>query len=151
MVRRFHRSIYDELDELKASMDYLFQLAFEPMDNPLLPQEEDTGIVCLYQHTLDAEVAEDDDEVIVTVDIIPGSEMTKISVDLVNPDTLKITFEQDEGILKEDDRSIRQEQRSISLHHEVPLPVPVIAHGARSTLKHGVFDLRLKKARPARA
>jgi len=45
MGRRFHRSIYDELDELRASMDYLFQLAFEPMDNPLLPEgETDFGL-----------------------------------------------------------------------------------------------------------
>ena len=88
MVRRFHRSIYDELDDLKASMDYLFQLAFEPIDNPMLPEGENPEIVCLYTHKLNAEVTDHDDEVIVTVDIIPGIKNLKISVDLVNPDTL---------------------------------------------------------------
>ncbi len=77
MVRRFHRSIYDELDDLKASMDYLFQLAFEPIDNPLLPEGENPDIVCLYTHNLNAEITEHDDEVIVTVDTIPGIENLK--------------------------------------------------------------------------
>jgi HSP20 family molecular chaperone IbpA len=148
MVRRFHRSIYDELDELKASMDYLFQFAFEPMDNPLLPQEETPGIVCLSLHTLNAEVLEDDDEVIVTLDIIPGIERTKISVNLVNPQTLKITCDRQGVRVKEDDRYIMQEQRSFSLHHEIPLPGPVTQEGATSTLKNGVLDLHLKKAQP---
>jgi len=148
MVRRFHRSIYDELDELKASMDYLFQLAFEPMDNPLLPQGENPDIVCLYPHNLNVEVTEDDDEVIVTVDIIPGIEMTKISVDLVTHNTLKITCDRQEVRMEENDRYRGQEKKFFSLHHEIPLPVPVMIIGAKSTLKNGVLDLHLKKVRP---
>ena len=46
MVRRFHRSIYEELDELRASMDYLYQLALEPMDNPLVHEDDTYGIRC---------------------------------------------------------------------------------------------------------
>lgn len=56
MVRRFHRSIYDELDELRASMDYLYQLALEPADNPLLPEEKAPGVVFHSVHNLIAEV-----------------------------------------------------------------------------------------------
>jgi HSP20 family protein len=145
MVRRFHRSIYDELDELKASMDYLFQVAFEPMDDPLLLQEEDPGIVCQYTHTLNAEVSATDDEVAVTVDILPGCGMTAISARLVRPDLLKITCERPEAGIDGNDRDDCREQRSISLHHLIPLPVPVMMHGARTTLNHGVFDLRLKR------
>ena len=77
MVRRFHRSIYDELDELRASMDYLYQLALEPADNPLLPEEDNSGIVCQSVHTLNAEVTEHDDEVAVTMDTIPEPEFQK--------------------------------------------------------------------------
>jgi HSP20 family molecular chaperone IbpA len=50
--------------------------------------------------------------------------------------------------VKEDDRYIMQEQRSFSLHHEIPLPGPVTQEGATSTLKNGVLDLHLKKAQP---
>jgi HSP20 family protein len=147
MVRRFHRSIYDELDELKASMDYLFQLALEPMDNPMLPQDEGPGIVCLYPHNLNVEVSEDSEDVIVTVDIVPGIEPSKISIDLSDRSTLNITCNRRDEMDKEG----RQEPRSVSLHQEIALPCPVIRNGARSTLKHGVLDLRLKKVRHARS
>jgi HSP20 family molecular chaperone IbpA len=141
MVRRFHRSIYDELDELRAAMDYLFQLAFEPMDNPLLPEGETPDIVCLYSHNLNAEVTDHDDEVIVTVDLIPGCEDAKISVDLVNPDSLKITCNREE-------ETGHRDLRSFSLHHIIQLPCNVIAKGAKATYKNGVFDIHLKKTLP---
>ena len=146
MVRRFHRSIYDELDELKAAMDYLFQLAFEPIDNPLLPEGENPDIVCLYPHNLNAEVTEKDDEVIVTVDMIPGIENSKISVDLVDPDTLKITSDREEAKTDNDNGFYLHDQRTLSLHHIIPLPCQVMTYGAQSTYRNGVLDIHLKKA-----
>ena len=151
MVRRFHRSIYDELDELKASMDYLFQLAFEPTDNPLLPQGEDPGIVCRNPHNLNAEVVETADEVIVTLETVPVTGPTTISVDLVDRYTLKIACEWQEETGDGGAVDTLSEERSLSLNHEIPLPVPVMKCGARSTLKNGVLDLHLKKIAPARA
>jgi len=142
MVRRFHRSIYDELDDLRASMDYLFQLAFEPTDNPLLPEGENPDIVCLYSHTLNAEVTDDDDEVIVTVDMIPGCENSKISADLVNPGTLKITCD------REEEETGDTDLRSFSLHHVIQLPCSVMIEGAKCSYKNGVLDIHLKKAQP---
>ena len=105
MVRRFHRSIYDELDELRASMDYLYQLALEPADNPLLPEGDVPDIVCQSVHNLNAEVAEHDDEVTVTLDTIPGTGTSKISVDLIKENTLKITCNQEEESA-DDDREL---------------------------------------------
>ena len=148
MVRRYHRSIYDELDELKASMDYLFQLALEPTDNLLLPEEDRSEIVCRYPHNLNAEVSEYDDEVMVTVDMIPGMDPLQISVELVNTDTLKISCDRREEEVMASGGYYPSEQRSFSLHHLIPLPVPVIKSGARTTLKNGVLDLHLKKATP---
>jgi HSP20 family molecular chaperone IbpA len=146
MVRRFHRSIYDELDDLKASMDYLFQLVLEPVDDPLLPAGENPGIVCQYPHNLNAEVTDDDDEVMVTVDTIPGIGMTKISVELFSPDTLKITCHRQEDSTEDDDRSNLDEQRSFSLYHVIRLPCPVMTRGAKSTFINGVLDIHLRKA-----
>jgi len=148
MVRRFHRSIYDELDELRASMDYLFQLAFEPMDNPLLPQGEDPGITCHNPHNLNAEVSESDDEVLVTLGILPSAETARISADLVDRNHLTITCDLVEETREENNRGFLQEKRSLSLIHEIPLPGPVIRNGARTTLKNGVLDIHLKKALP---
>ncbi len=141
MVRRFHRSIYDELDDLKASMDYLFQLAFEPVDNPMLPEGEQPEIVCLYPHTLNSEVTQHNDEVMVTVDMIPGCEAAKISVDLVGPDSLRITCDREEG-------TTTNTQRSFSVHRIIPLPDKVTTTGAKTTYKNGVLDIHLKRARP---
>jgi HSP20 family molecular chaperone IbpA len=146
MVRRYHRSIYDELDELKASMDYLFQLALEPTDNPPLPAEELSEIVCRYPHTLNAEVSEYDDEVMITLDMIPGMNPFGISVELVNGNTIRIICSRPEGESWENDRCRLHEQRSFSLHYVIPLPVTVTKRGARSTLNNGVLDLRLKKS-----
>jgi len=148
MVRRFHRSIYDELDDLRASMDYLFQLALEPCDSPLLPAGEYPAIVCRYPHNLNAEVAEHDDEVMVTVDTIQKIEHTTISVNLVDPDTLKITCERQEEMTGDTNGCYLHDRRSISLHQVIPLPCPVMSYGAKSTFKNGVLDLSLRKALP---
>jgi HSP20 family molecular chaperone IbpA len=145
MVRRYHRSIYDELDELKASMDYLFQLALEPTDNPLLPEEDLSEIVCCYPYNLNAEILEYDDEVMVTLDIIPGMDTTVISVDLVNKDSLKISCKrcvEDGGA---QDRITPPIERFISIHHLISLPCPVTKFKAGVTLKNGLLDIHLKK------
>jgi HSP20 family molecular chaperone IbpA len=148
MVRRFHRSIYDELDELRASMDYLYQLALEPADNPLLP-EEDPGIVCQYVHTLNAEVTEHDDEVTVTLDTVPGTGTSKIAVALQDEKTLKITCDREEERTGDYDGNLLCERRLLSLSQVIPLPGPVMKAGAKLTLKNGVLDICLKKAQPA--
>lgn len=149
MVRRFHRSIYDELDELRASMDYLYQLALEPANLPPEPIGDAPGIVCRYAHNLNAEVVRLDDEVTVTVDMAVGTGASKISVDLINETLLKITCDQVEE--REDaGGNAGHEERSFSLHHLVPLPDPVMKHGARLSLRHGVLDIHLKRLEPAR-
>lgn len=148
MVRRFHRSIYDELDELRASMDYLYQLALEPADNPLLPEGGVPDIVCQSVHNLNAEVAEHDDEVAVTLDTVTGTGNSKISVDLINETTLKITCTREEERTGNDQGNCLHERQSFSLHHVIPLPGQVTSAGARISKKNGVLDIHLKKARP---
>ncbi|MGB9176352.1 MAG: hypothetical protein WCB46_06400 [Methanoregula sp.] len=148
MVRRFHRSIYDELDELRASMDYLYQLALEPADNPLLPEGEVPDIICQSVHNLNAEVAEYDDEVTVTLDTIPGTGNSKTSVDLINENTLKITCYREEERTGDTGGNCQRERLSFSLHHVIPLPGNVTVSGARLSRRNGVLDIRLKKTRP---
>jgi len=150
MVRRFHRSIYDELDELRASMDYLYQLALGPTDNPLLPPGESPDIPCRYLHNLNADVTLDDDEITVTVDTVPGPENSKVSVDLIDDTTLGITCEREEEECKVTQGNIVCGERSFSLHRLVPLPGPVMKYGARLSLRHGVLDIHLRRLQPIR-
>ena len=49
MVRHYRRSIYDELDDLRASMDYLFQLVLEPVDEPRCLKGEASESMSRYQ------------------------------------------------------------------------------------------------------
>jgi len=146
MVRRIHRSIYDELDELRASMDYLYQLALEPADNPLLPDGKAPAIVCQSVHNLNAEVAMHDGEVTVTLDTIPGTGTSKISVDLINKNALTITHTREEENGDDLNGDCPRERQSFSLHHLIPLPCKVITAGAGMSLRNGVLDIHLKKA-----
>ena len=148
MVRRFHRSIYDELDELRASMDYLYQLALEPVDDPLLPGEDPPDIPCQYLCNRNVEVAEQDDRVTVTVNMIPGAGNAKISVDVPGENMLRITFDREDERNADDDSNFIQEFRAFSLHYLIPLPARVVKCGARLTVRNGVLDLHLKKAVP---
>lgn len=129
-------------------MDYLYQLALEPADDPLLPDGEAPGIVCQSVHNLNPEVAEYNDEVTVTLDAMPGTGPSKISVDLINEKNLKITWNREEEQVGDMNGNCLREQRSFSLHHVIPLPCQVISSGAKLSLKHGVLDIHLKKARP---
>ncbi len=149
MVRRFRRSIYDELDELRASMDYLYQLALEPADNPLLPGEDVPDIICQSVHKLNAEVAEHDDEVTVTLDTARGAGTSKISADLINEHTLIITCnrQEDRNDLNNSENCLRERQ-SFSLHHAIPLPGAFTVSGASMSVRNGVLDIHLKKIQP---
>jgi HSP20 family molecular chaperone IbpA len=148
MVRHYRRSIYDELDDLRASMDYLFQLVLEPIDTPLLPVGETPDPVSLYPPLLDAEVTELDDEVIVTVNLIPGVNNSVFSCGLINEKTLKISCDRQEVKTVEHEGYSMTEERFCSLHRDIPLPSMVTNKGAKSTLKNGVLDIHLMKAQP---
>ena len=146
MVRRFHRSVYDELDELRSSMDYLYQLALEPADNPLLPGEDNPDTVCQLMNRLNADVTELDDNVIVTVNTIPGTGNSKFSIELINEKTLKISCDREENSAIHAAGNRPCSRRSISLHCIVPLPGPVVKQGAGMSLKNGVLDIRFRRA-----
>jgi HSP20 family molecular chaperone IbpA len=148
MVRHYRRSIYDELDDLRASMDYLFQLVLEPVEEPLLPGGEVSQPVSRYSHILEAEVTELDDEVIVTVNLIPGFSNSVFSCDLISEKTVKISCGWQDVKTMELDGYSMTEKQSLSLHREIPLPSRVTNKGAKTTVKNGVLDIHLMKAQP---
>ena len=121
MVRQYRRSIYDELDDLRASMDYLFQLVLEPIDEQLLPVGETSDPMNRYPPILDAEVTELDDEVMVTINLSPGVHNTQFSCGLIDKKTLKISCDQREVKTVEREGYSMTEQRLCSLRREIPL------------------------------
>ena len=99
-----------------------------------------------YMHNLNAEIVEADDEISVTIDTVPGAGNSKISVDLVNADTLFITCNHQEERSEETIGNCTCNQRSFSLHHIIHLPVQVMKKGARLTSRNGVLDMHFKIA-----
>jgi HSP20 family molecular chaperone IbpA len=148
MGRHYRRSIYDELDDLRASMDYLFQLVLEPIDTPLLPGGETPELSNLFLRIPDAEVTESDDEVSVTVNLITGFRNSLFSCCLIDEKTLKISCDCQEVKAVEEGGYSMTMQQLFSLHHEIPLPANVTIKGAKSTFRNGVLDIRLMKALP---
>ena len=124
----------------------MFPLVLEPIDTPLLPVGETPDPVSLYPPLLDAEVTELDDEVMVTVNLIPGVHNSVFSCGLINEKTLKISCDRQEVRTVELEGYSMTEQRFCSLHREIPLPTRVTHKGAKSTLKNGVLDIHLMKA-----
>ena len=71
-------------------MDYLFQLVLEPVDEPPLTEGEAESM-SRYPQILEAEVAELENEIIVTVNLIPGADNRDYSCALTDKKTLKIS------------------------------------------------------------
>jgi HSP20 family molecular chaperone IbpA len=110
-----------------------------------LPVEETSDPLNLYPPILDAEVTELDDEVMVTVNLIPGVHTTVFSCGLINDKTLKISCDRKEVKTVEQEGCSMTEQRLYSLRREIPLPTMVTNKGAKSTLRNGVLDIHLMK------
>lgn len=126
----------------------MFPLVLEPIDTPLLPEGETPDPMSLYPPLLEAEVTGLDDEVMVTVNLIPGVNNAVFSCGLINEKTLKISCDRQEVKTLEQEGYSMTEQRLCSLRREIPLPTMVTNKGAKSMLKNGVLDIHFMKARP---
>jgi len=126
----------------------LFPLVLEPIDTPLLPEGETPDPMSLYPSILDAEVTGLDDEVMETVNLVPGVNNAVFSCGLINEKTLKISCDRQEVKTLEQEGYSMTEQRLCSLRREIPFPTMVTNKGAKSMLKNDVLDIHLMKARP---
>lgn len=145
-MRRRYRSIYDDLDDMQAYMDYMFGRAAEPGGMLLLPGETPADITPVSRGGLRVDVTTHDNEVIVTADIMPGVEKDEISLDLVDPQALQIGYERREEKKEEKEGYYLQERRFGSVCRVIPLPEPVTEEGATATFNNGVLEIHLKKS-----
>ncbi|MDD1701284.1 MAG: Hsp20/alpha crystallin family protein [Methanoregula sp.] len=147
MARWYYKSIFDELEEMRNYMDALFHQMYETTPTALLPSagEPATKMLPVQQSRLGVDVAEHGDEVIVTADLIPGVTKKDISLDLINPQALEISWERKEEKKEEKEGYYLRERRFGSMTRIVPLPVPVTEDKATATVKNGVLEVHLKK------
>jgi HSP20 family protein len=149
MARWYYKSIFDELDEMRNYMYALFQQMYETNPTALLPSagESATKLLPVQPLRLRVDVVEQTDEVVVTADLIPGVTKKDISLDLINPQALEISWERKEEKKEEKEGYYLRERRFGSMTRIVPLPAPVTEDKATATVKNGVLEVHLKKTK----
>jgi HSP20 family protein len=149
MARWYYKSIFDELDEMRNYMDALFQQMYGTNPTALLPSAGESApkLLPVQPSRLRVDVIEQPDEVVVTADLIPGITKKDISLDLINPQALEISWERKEEKKEEKEGYYLRERRFGSMTRIVPLPVPVTEDKATATVKNGVLEVHLKKTK----
>lgn len=132
-------------------MDSLTRGMYETSPVALLPGTAEGGQMLPGLRTADlrVDVTENDKEVVVTADMIPGVAKKDITLDLVNPQALEITCERKDEKKEEKEGYYLHERSFGSMTRVVPLPKPVTDDGATSTFKNGVLEVHLKKTAKA--
>jgi len=148
MARWYYKSVFDELDEMRTYMDALFQQMYKTNPTALLSSSGEPAIKMLpaQPSRVRVDVAERDDEVVVTVDLIPGVTKKDVSLDLINPQALEISWERKEEKKEENEGYYLRERRFGSMTRIVPLPVTVTEDKATATVNNGVLEVHLKKS-----
>jgi len=149
MARWYYKSIFDEMDDLRNYMDSLFSQVYEPGPAALLPAagESTTKMLPAQQPArLGVDVVQHGDEVVVTADLAPGVTKKDVTLDLVNPRALEISWERKEEKKEEKEGYFMRERRFGSVTRIIPLPVAVTEDTATATVKNNVLEVKLKKA-----
>ncbi len=148
MARWYYKSIFDELDEMRNYMDSLFREMYESNPIALLPAAGEVSPKLLpAQHTrLGVDVVQREDEVVVTADLAPGVTKKDVTLDLITPQSLEISWERKEEKKEEKEGYYLRERKFGSMTRVVPLPVPVTEDDAKATVKNGVLEVTLKKS-----
>jgi HSP20 family protein len=93
------------------------------------------------QGTVQVDIAERDDSVVVTADL-PGFEKDEISLSVAN-DALTLRAEHDVDDAYESENYIRRERRHHAVHRTIPLPVEVREEEASASYTNGVLTVTL--------
>lgn len=149
MVRWYYRSLFDDLEDMRNYMESLSRQMHGTNPVPLLPATGNAAMKMLpaARTVLHVDVTENDDEVEVTTEMIPGVIKKDISLTLINPQTLEISCERREE--KEEGRAgYHQYERTFgSMIRIVFLPSPVTVEGSSSTFRNGILVVHLKKTK----
>lgn len=148
MVRWYYRSVFDELEEMKQYMDSLFHEIYETNPTALLPAAHGASRKLLPAQRADlrAVVTEQGNEIIVMVDLIYGVSKKDITLSLVNPKALEISFERKEEKKEERVEFYLHERSFRSMTRFVPLPKAVTENGSTASFRDGVLEVHLRKS-----
>jgi HSP20 family protein len=137
---------WSEFDDFMQDMETQFNEMLEELaTTKALPgQEMRARMLPAIRGEFRVDVKEHDDEVIVAADL-PGVEKEDVSLEVLDPRTLKIAFSRQEETKEEVEGYFVRERTYGSMDRLVRLPSDVTEDGAAATFKNGVLEVRLKK------
>jgi HSP20 family protein len=147
MVRIYYRSDLDELNDMRAYMDALFRQVGDPVaGTALLPASgEPAKLLPALRGEIKVDVEERGDEVVVSADMPAGMAKEDISIELVNPGALEISWERNDKKKEKREGSFMQARVFGSMTRIIPLPKAVTENAAKASFNNGVLEIRLKK------
>jgi HSP20 family protein len=148
MVRWYYQSVFDELEEMRNYMESLTRQMYDTSPIALLPgpAEPATKMLAAQRAGLRVDVADTEKEVIVTADLIPGVSKKDVTLTLIGPQALEISYERREEKREENEGYFIQERGFGSVKRVIPLPQPVTEEGSKASFRDGVLEVHLKKS-----
>lgn len=137
---------WNEFDDFMTDMETQFNEMLEELaTNKALPGKEMRArMLPAIRGEFRVDVKEQDDEVIVAADL-PGVEKEDVSLEVLDPRTLRIAFSRQAETKEEVEGYFVRERTYGSMDRVVRLPSDVTEDGATATFKNGVLEVRLKK------
>ncbi len=137
---------WQEFDDFMADMEGQFNEMLEELaTTKALPgREVRARMLPAIRGEFRVDVKEHDDEVIVAADL-PGAEKEDVSLELLDPRTLRIAFSRQAETKEEGEGYYVRERTYGSMDRTVRLPTEVTEDGAAATFRNGVLEVRMKK------
>lgn len=147
MVKRYYRSIFDELEDMRKYLDALNRQMYGSLPAQLLPAlgEPEVKMLPAQRARTPVEVSDKDGEMVVTIIMPAGTTKNDIILDLINPRVLEITTQRVEERTDENAEHYVHTYTSGSLTRLVRLPKPVTDRGSSATFRSGRLEVHLKK------
>jgi HSP20 family protein len=138
-------SIWSEMEDMRAELDNMFQLA--PYRGRFLPPGGITDrMLPAIRGEFRVDVREHDDEVIVVADL-PGVEKDDVSLQILNPRNLEISCERKGEKEEKSEGYYVRERMYGSMRRIVTLPADVTVEDAKASFTNGVLEVRLNKTK----
>lgn len=131
-----------DVDELMTEMENRF---WGPSGRFLPPGGITDRMMPAIRGEFRVDVREHDDEIIVVADL-PGGDKEDVSVTLINPTTLEISFDRKEEKEEKAKGYYMRERVYGALSRVVALPHDVTDTDSTASFKNGVLEIRLKKS-----
>jgi HSP20 family protein len=144
--RYIYGPLWHEFDDFMTELETQFTDMLEELaTTKALPGKDMRArVLPAIRGELRVDVKEHDDEVIVAADL-PGVEKEDVSIEILEPRTLRIAFSRQGETREEGEGYYVRERTYGSMDRVVRLPADVTEEGAAATFKNGVLEVRLKK------